>query len=188
MKKRDIVKELKQYLSNGGVEQTKFYIDDQNQAEHIEGSIWEEGGKKWTIKNGIRKTVSRYSEIRNICMLPYVCPRCGNALHDNDYNRKVYSILGICYDCFLLEETNHIINKTHDENQKEIIHKNKVSWFNQVESELKDYLDNIDSDQFITEDGQIEDWSKQNSDQLKQAVTDKLMEIKEQIITAINKD
>jgi len=34
------------------------------QAERKEGDVWEEGGKQWTLKNGIKQTVTRFDEIK----------------------------------------------------------------------------------------------------------------------------
>ncbi len=40
------------------------------QTEHKEGDVWEENGKKWTIKNGIKQTVTRFDELKKVINLP----------------------------------------------------------------------------------------------------------------------
>ena len=42
--------------------------------EYKEGDIWTEGRKTWTIKNGIKKTVSKLSSIRKEIFTPLCCP------------------------------------------------------------------------------------------------------------------
>ena len=39
---------------------TKAYED------HKEGDVWEERGKKWTIKNGIKQTLTKYDTLKRL--------------------------------------------------------------------------------------------------------------------------
>ena len=39
---------------------TKEYV------EHKEGDVWEENGKQWTIKNGIKQTVTKLDAVENV--------------------------------------------------------------------------------------------------------------------------
>ncbi len=48
------------------------------QIEHNEGDVWEENGKKWTIKNGIKQTVTRFDELKKVLNLPLTCPNVIN--------------------------------------------------------------------------------------------------------------
>ena len=34
------------------------------QIDYKEGDIWDENGKKWTIKNGIKQTVTRFDKLK----------------------------------------------------------------------------------------------------------------------------
>ena len=45
------------------------------QAERKEGDVWDEGGKQWTLKNGIKQTVTRFDEIKKVINLPLACPK-----------------------------------------------------------------------------------------------------------------
>ena len=58
------------------------------QTEHKEGDVWEENGKKWTIKNGIKQTITRFDELKKIINLPLSCPSCGKAMKSNTLNKK----------------------------------------------------------------------------------------------------
>ena len=39
-----------------------------------EGDVWEQKGKTWTIKNGIRQNVTKLQSVRNAVMMPICCP------------------------------------------------------------------------------------------------------------------
>ncbi len=53
---------------------TKAYED------HKEGDVWEERGKKWTIKNGIKQTVTRFDSIKKKIFAPITCPNCNKPM------------------------------------------------------------------------------------------------------------
>ena len=42
--------------------------------EHKEGDVWEERGKQWTIKNGIKMTVTKLDIVKKALQMPLVCP------------------------------------------------------------------------------------------------------------------
>ncbi len=35
-----------------------------------EGDIWEEKGRKWTIKNGIKQNITKYDDIKKLIKVP----------------------------------------------------------------------------------------------------------------------
>ena len=38
--------------------------------DHKEGDIWKEGGKKWTIKDGIKQTATKLDKVKKEAILP----------------------------------------------------------------------------------------------------------------------
>ena len=44
-----------------------------NEVKHIEGDVWEEDGKKWTIQNGIKQTVTKHDTLKSMFEFPLVC-------------------------------------------------------------------------------------------------------------------
>jgi uncharacterized protein (UPF0128 family) len=38
--------------------------------DHKEGDIWEEGGKEWTIKDGIKQTYTKLDKVKKEAILP----------------------------------------------------------------------------------------------------------------------
>ena len=52
----------------------------QAQIKHVEGDIWEENKKTWTIKNGIKQTVTKHDALKAMVEFPLVCPCCNNPM------------------------------------------------------------------------------------------------------------
>jgi bacterioferritin-associated ferredoxin len=75
------------------------------QAERKEGDVWEEGGKQWTLKNGIKQTVTRFDDLKKVITLPLACPKCGNAMKTTTLNKKMWPIHKMCFDCVITMET-----------------------------------------------------------------------------------
>ena len=66
-----------------------------NKEDHKEGDIWEDGGKRWTIKNGIKQTVTKLDEIKRLTILPLTCPNCGGVMKVHDIEKKMLSLIHI---------------------------------------------------------------------------------------------
>jgi hypothetical protein len=47
---------------------------------HKEGDVWEENGKKWTIKDGIKQNVTKLDSVKNLVVMPLSCPNCGHVM------------------------------------------------------------------------------------------------------------
>ena len=43
---------------------------------HKEGDVWQQDGKTWTIKNGIKQTVTKLDAIKKMVLMPFACPEC----------------------------------------------------------------------------------------------------------------
>ena len=96
--------------------------------EHSEGEVWEENGKKWTIKNGIKQTITKFDKLKKLVTFPLICPECSNPMKDYEINRKMYNIHGKCFDCVVKMETQLKIEGKYDEYEKEMLNKIKMLW------------------------------------------------------------
>ena len=45
-----------------------------------EGDEWEENGKRWTIKNGIKQSITKLDAAKKALRLPLRCPNCGGPM------------------------------------------------------------------------------------------------------------
>ena len=67
---------------------------------HIEGDIWEENGRKWTIKNGIKQNITKMDKFKKMGTIPLFCPEC-NTLMKKELDKKVFPAYQKCFDCVI---------------------------------------------------------------------------------------
>jgi len=69
-----------------------------------EGDVWVDvNGKKWTVKNGIRQTVTKLDDAKT----PWWCPKCSKPMNHR-FDIKFWNMRGHCYDCNVKFETTRI--------------------------------------------------------------------------------
>ncbi len=132
--------------------------------ERNEGDIWEENSKTWTIKNGIKMTVSKLDDIKKILQLPLTCPECNKHMKNFELNRKMYSIHKMCFNCVIEFETKLKMLGTYKEYERNIIDKGLDIYIKELEDFLLELALNDNNESFITEAGDIEKWSGGNID------------------------
>jgi hypothetical protein len=175
-----ILNTLKSYVSGDIKQDISVYVSDKNE-EHKEGDVWEENNKSWTIVNGIQKSVSKLSKLRQSMLVPISCPKCNNAMTKR-LDSKFYSEFGMCMDCRIMLDTEMIISGEFDEYQKEYINKNKIGWFKDFKSEFVDIIDKHDKKHIVNEFGDTEDWVQNMSkEELKELIDTQISQIEEKL-------
>ena len=125
--------------------------------QHKEGEIWTEKGKTWTIKNGVKQTVSRFAHVRSMLYEPLSCPECGKKMnHRNDtimwkHHKK-------CFDCVITYETELIRTGQFEEYQKNKVTANMKTFINDLTQYADEYAATMSNRAYVTEDGDVEDW------------------------------
>lgn len=148
------------------------------QEDRGEGDIWEEGGKTWTIKNGLKQTVTKLDEIKKLYRLPYSCPCCKKSFQDTPTNRKMWQIHSMCLDCVIDMEAKLKQEGKFEEYQKKMLNGNKNSMMTDLEVALDEWLNSNNS--FITEQGDVENWGKKvGNDTDTQALRELIQKAKE---------
>ena len=127
--------------------------------DYKEGDVWTEGRKTWTIKNGIKQTVSKLDVIKKEVFMPLSCPCCGKIMKKR-LDKPNYKIHKKCHDCVTNMETKMMIKGDYDEYTRKI--KN-----NEIDNKIKDFKVWIkekvkENNTFVTEQGAIEDWGGMN--------------------------
>lgn len=149
--------------------------------EHKEGDIWEENGKKWTIKNGLKQTITKFDKIKQLVSLPYVCPNCNKPMKDHVYNRKMWAIHRKCFDCVIEMEAQLKVEGKYEQYEKDMMNGNKELILTDMERALDEWLNGSTS--FITEAGDVESWGKKVGNDIEvQRVRDLIKKAKEQKI------
>ena len=124
--------------------------------EYKEGDIWTEGRKTWTIKNGIKQTVSKLDKIKKEVFMPLSCPCCGKIMKKR-LDKPNYKIHKKCFDCVIEFEHKLKIKGEYDSYRKKLISKNSLDIVDEMESYLLDAVNSSNSS-FVSEDGVIERW------------------------------
>ena len=157
--KRDIQR-MRNIVSGNTAERTRVQAGYQKQSvEHGEGDVWEESGKTWTIKNGIKQTVTKHDKLREMVNMPLKCPKCENAMKSTKLNQKMWSIHGKCFDCVVEYEAHLKATGGYEEYAKKLMNANKNSFVTDYEQAVEAYI-NDKGDTFMSEAGDLENWSK----------------------------
>lgn len=145
-----------------------------------EGDLWEESGKTWTIKNGIKQNITKLDAAKKAMRIPLACPKCEGSMKHH-LAKKMYKIHGFCFDCTLQYEAQlrkaglfkkyeaSMINGSIDAFAKDL-----TSWVNEY---------SVQSNSYVTEQGVIEDWNS-NSTAQNAKVMDNLKEFIEVLTKA----
>lgn len=129
---------------------------------HKEGDIWEESGKTWTIKNGIRQNITKLDAAKKALRTPLTCPKCGGPMK-HWLAKKMYKIHGFCFDpCTVEMEAALQKAGLYEQYEKRMISGNIKAFADDIESWVLESIN--DSNTIVTEDGVVEDWGGMNKD------------------------
>lgn len=110
-----------------------------------EGDVWEDvNGRKWTIKNGIRQTVTKLDDAKT----PWWCPRCSKPLNHR-FDIKFWRIRGHCMDCVIKDETEIRRQGKWEEYERKIMLRNYIAEVEDRISELQSYHDEVSKPEFL---------------------------------------
>jgi len=157
--------------------------------EHKEGDIWEEKGKKWTIKNGITQSVTKLDSVRQSVLMPLVCPKCNTKPMKGQLDKLFWRLYKECSDCKITEETSLKIadREKYLEYEKEVTAANLKTYIKDMEMLVADYVNGLNRKGYITEAGKIEDWSKQNTTTLSNKIEHKLNDLRKNLTKIVIK-
>jgi len=126
------------------------------QKDYKEGDVWIEGRKTWTIKNGIKQTISKLDAIKKEVFMPLCCPECGNVMKKR-LDKPHYKINKKCYDCVIDFEGKLRVRGEYEDYKNKIKGKNSIDILDELESTLLSAI-NISNSNFVSEDGVVEKW------------------------------
>jgi hypothetical protein len=125
--------------------------------DYTEGDVWEERGKKWTIKDGVKQTINKLDEIRKMALMPLFCPTC-STLMSRWQDKKFYSLHRECMDC-VIEKEGKIRAQGGDVWEK-YVRKFVNSKIDLEAEEIETHLTQAlnESNSFFSENGELEKW------------------------------
>ena len=124
--------------------------------DHKEGDVWKEGRKTWTIKNGIKQTVSKLDKLKKEVFMPLSCPCC-NKIMKKRLDKPNYKIHKKCFDCVIDFEAKLKNKGEYEDYIKKLKVKNSLDIVNEMESYLLDAI-NTSNSGYVSEDGVVERW------------------------------
>ena len=121
-----------------------------------EGDIWVENKKKWTIKNGIKQTISKLDPIKKEVHMPLCCPKCSKVMKGT-LDKPNYKIHKMCHNCVVDFEHKLRYEGKYDAYIKELKAKNSLDMIDEMESYLLNAI-NSTNEGYVSEQGEIERW------------------------------
>ena len=110
-----------------------------------EGDVWVDvNGKKWTIKNGIRQTVTKLDDAKT----PWWCPKCNKPMNHR-FDIKFWNMRGHCYDCNIKFETELRRQGKWEEFQLNMGLRNYISAVKDRLQELQHYHDTLSKPEYL---------------------------------------
>lgn len=153
---------------------------ERNNVKYKEGDIWEESGKTWTIKNGIKTTVTKLDKIKELVLMPLCCPDCGKVMKIDLYNKKMWTIHKKCFDCVVKMESEIKRIGKWKEYSANIMNRNKNAELDDLETALEEWVQEQDS--YVSEQGEIEKWGGGSKKAIYKQVKDEIAKLREQDI------
>jgi len=123
---------------------------------HSEGDIWEEDGRKWTIKNGIKQNITKLDKAKKAHVMPIFCPNCKKAMKKR-FDKDYYNIHKKCFDCVI--DFEHDLRKAGlwEEYEKNIRNADIDGFIKDFKAYVEDELTQNNTS-FITESEDVEKW------------------------------
>lgn len=158
--KKSKIQRMRNIVSGNHSSKTKIstgYV--KSRSKNIEGDVWEESGKTWTIKNGIKQTISKLDLARKATQTPLTCPKCGDGRMTHPAYKAMYHKFGMCLNCVAHFENDLRASGKYEAYTDKLSKSNDAAWLKDVTGEYYSWLETLDNESFITEAGDIEDWS-----------------------------
>jgi len=155
------------------------------QIEYKEGNVWEERGKQWTIKNGLKQTVTRFDKIKKQIFTPISCPNCNRPMNKGQIDKYMFSIHQTCSDCVFEHETRLKSEGKYEEYERNIIKQGIIYHIKEMENVLLELFMGQSDESFVTEAGDIETWKGKGVDtpQLIKDIQEYIQKLKDAIAT-----
>ena len=160
--KRD-VKRMRDLISGNIGDKTQVQVGYEKQSnDYTEGDVWEADGKQWTIKNGIKQTVTKYDALKQLVVLPLTCPECRKPMKADKYNKEMWAIHKKCFSCVIEHETKLRQEGKFEEYQRNIMNANKDAYLDDIINAIDTWADVKET--YVNEAGDVENWAGGNVD------------------------
>ena len=129
---------------------------EKKRVDYKEGDVWVENKKTWTIKDGIKQTISKMDAIKKEIFMPLCCPKCSKVMKKR-LDKPNYKIHKMCFDCVIDFEHKLRIEGKYEDYIKTLKLKNRLTEIDETENMFLE-LANQSNEGYISEHGELERW------------------------------
>lgn len=148
-----------------------------------EGDVWEEDGRTWTIQNGLKQNITKLDAAKDAYKIPLTCPKCIGSM-SHWLAKKMYRIHGFCFECTVEYEASLRKAGKYEEYEKAMMQGNVKEFAKDLEQYIIGKLE--ETSDFVTEQGDVEDWSN-NSNLQKEKILKDLASFTKQVNQSLEK-
>ena len=151
-------------LSGTHKSQNKTTVGYQSKEEDRNvGDKWiDNNGVQWEQKDGYKVSSAKALEAVMAAIkalkMPNTCPKCNNEMKDNQYNKKMWKVHKMCFDCVIDMEHEHKLNGTYEQYEKDLMRKNIEAWLIDARAEMSAIKELLTKAEFVNSDGTVEKW------------------------------
>lgn len=153
--------------------------------KYKEGDVWTERNKTWTIKNGVKKTISKFSEVRKKFQMPLSCPKCSKSMKHH-LDQKMFTFNNCCLDCTIAFEQELRKAGKYESYEKARILANAQGYITDLEIFIKEFIGDNNSQNLVTEDGTVETWMGDASKRFKDTAQPIIDQVRENLNKVID--
>lgn len=163
-KKLQNIRAINQMLSGTHKSQNKTTVGYQSKEEDRNvGDKWiDNNGVQWEQKDGYKVSSAKALEAVMAAIkalkMPNTCPKCNNEMKDNQYNKKMWKVHKMCFDCVIDMEHDHRLNGTYEQYEKDLMRKNIEAWLIDARAEMGAIKELLTKAEFVNSDGTVEKW------------------------------
>jgi transcription elongation factor Elf1 len=123
--------------------------------DHNEGDTWEENGRKWTIRDGIKENITKLDKFKKAAV-PLFCPSCKSVM-ESQLDPHYFKAYGSCLNCRTQFETKLKLEGKWEAYLIDMHNKEIDQTIEEYKSYIEDTLSESNNN-YVTEDGDVQKW------------------------------
>ena len=154
--KKDVQRARNLITGDAGARTTEGVGYKKKYEHRVEGDVWEENGRKWTIKNGLKQNITKMDKFKKMGKMPLFCPEC-NTLMNDGLDKKVYPAYQKCLNCIVDYEA----ELKKQGKSEEYFQSLRTQHIDAAIKDYKIFMENQMKESnanYVTEAGDIENW------------------------------
>lgn len=154
--KKDVQRARNLVTGNTSARTTEGVGYTKKHEHHVEGDVWEENGRTWTIKNGLKQNITKMDKFKKMGKTPLFCPECGTLMKKH-LDVKVFPAYQKCFDCVVDYEAQLQKEGKAEEYFNDMHNQRITNIQSEYEAFMKEKMEE-GSNGYITERGDKENW------------------------------